>query len=337
MKRTRRGVTLVEILVVFAIIGILVGVLLPAVQQAREAARRTSCINNLRQIGLAILNHESARSRFPIGAESREWTAQPNWPHQFFRWSVLAHLTPFYEQEQILRSLDLSVPLYTGFSPEDIAPQNKPIVRLTIPLFLCPSDRGASLSPVFGPTNYAACTGNGAGGGTPFEANGLFFINSRIKTKDIRDGLSKTVAFSESILGNGPQATSDRAYADPVVAYCFTFFVPLTETRCQRATSWNFTDLRGFSWANGEYRTTAYNHYRGPNASEIDCIGVEMSSLDKTKQYAGYGWRTARSWHPGGVNVLTADGSVHFTPDAVDPLVWQSLSTRAGGEVAAND
>ena len=62
-----------------------------------------------------------------------------------------------------------------------------------------------------------------------------------------------------------------------------------------------------------------------------------MSSLYKTKQYAGYGWRTARSWHPGGVNVLTADGSVHFTPDAVDPLVWQSLSTRAGGEVAAND
>lgn len=331
----RRGVTLIELLVVVAIIGTLVGLLLPAVQQAREAARRTSCSNNLRQIGLGLAGHETARGYFPVGAESRPWAQQPTFPHQFFRWSVLAHLSPYYEAEEILRGLDLSVPLYTGFSPTDIAPQNKPIVKLTVPLFLCPGDRGLPVSTTFGPTNYVASTGSGGGGGTPFDTDGLFFINSRIRPKDVSDGLSKTIAFSESILGDGPQATNNRAFANPVTAYAFTFFVPLSETRCQRATDWNFTDLRGFSWANGEYRTTAYNHYRLPNSTVIDCIGVEMSSVNQARQYAGYGWRAARSRHPGGVNVLMADGSGQFVEDGVDAAVWRALSTRAGGEAAA--
>jgi len=334
MRTVQRGMTLVELLVVVAILATLAGLLLPAVQLVRESGRRTSCVNNLRQLGLAMGNHESVRGSWPIGAESRQWIAQPTFPYQFFRWSVLAHLSPYFEEEQILRGLDLSVPLYTGFSPTDISPQNKPIVKLTVPLFLCPSDRGMPVSTIFGPTNYAGCTGSGGGGGTPFNADGLFFINSRIKPKDLTDGLSKTVAFSESILGDGPQATQNRSEVNPITAYAFTFFIPLTETRCQRATDWNFTDLRGFSWANGEYRTTAYNHYRGPNDATIDCIGVEMSSVDKGRQYAGYGWRAARSRHLGGVNVVAADGAVRFISDAVDLAVWKALSTRAGGESA---
>ena len=333
MTRFRRGLTLVELLVVVAIIGILAGVLLPAVQQAREAVRRTSCSNNLRQLGLALANYESARKRYPMGAESRAWPQQPTFPHQLFRWSTLAHLTPYFEEAQILLSLDLTVPLYIGFAPNDIAAQNKPIVSKTVSLFLCPSDKSVAVSRTFGPTNYAACSGSGIGGGTPFDADGLFFINSATKPKDLSDGLSKTVCFSESILGDGPQATQNRAFAQATTAYAFTFFIPLTETRCQRATYWNFTDLRGFSWANGEYRTTLYNHYRTPNDPIIDCIGVEMSSLDIAKMYAGYGWRAARSRHPGGVNVVTADGAVRFIPDAVDSDVWQALSTRAGREI----
>jgi len=334
MIRRPSGITLIEILAVIAIVGVLTGLLLPAVQQARESSRRVTCTNKLRQLGVGLANHESARGHFPVGAESRQWDQQPTFPYQFFRWSVLAHLSPFYEEQEILRGLDLSVPLYTGFSPTDIAPQNRPIVSRTIPLFLCPSDRYVPVSATFGPTNYASCTGSGAAGGTPFEADGLFFINSRIRPRQVTDGLSRTVAFSESILGDGPQATNNRAFADPVTAYAFTFFVPLSETRCLRATDWNFTDLRGFSWANGEYRTTAYNHYRSPNASSIDCIGVEMSSADKATQYAGYGWRAARSRHPGGVNVVMADGSWQFVGDAVDPAVWKALATRAGGEAA---
>jgi prepilin-type processing-associated H-X9-DG protein len=138
---------------------------------------------------------------------------------------------------------------------------------------------------------------------------------------------------SESILGDGPEAFTDRALVNNVMTYAVIFSVPLTANRCSRAVNWNLTNRRGFSWANGEYRTGLYNHARTPNSSLIDCIGVEMAS-DVKIQYAGYGWRAARSRHPGGVNVLMADGSAQFVEDGVAPAVWTALSTRAGGEVA---
>jgi len=331
----RQGVTLVELLVVVAIIGLLAGLLLPAVQQARESARRTHCTNNLRQISLATANHESARGRYPIGSESREWAERPDFPHQFFRWSVLAHLAPFYELETLLRGLDLSVPLYVGLTADAIAPQNKPIVKLTVPLFLCPSDAGRAVSDSFGPTNYAGCTGSGAGGGTPFETDGLFGINSRTRPRDIVDGLSRTVAYSESLLGAGQRATTNRAGIDVQTGYGFTFTAPLDEGPCSRPFYYNFTDLRGFSWANGEYRTTLYNHARVPNSAVLDCLAALMSTPDLARMYAGYGWRAARSRHPSGVNVVKADGSGQFVGDSVDPAVWKALATRAGGEALA--
>ena len=331
----RQGVTLVELLVVVAIIGLLAGLLLPAVQQARESARRTHCTNNLRQISLATVNHESARGRYPIGSESREWAERPDFPHQFFRWSVLAHLAPFYELETLLRGLDLLVPLYVGLTADAIAPQNKPIVKLTVPLFLCPSDAGRAVSDSFGPTNYAGCTGSGAGGGTPFETDGLFGINSRTRPRDIVDGLSRTVAYSESLLGAGQRATTNRAGIDVQTGYGFIFTAPLDEGPCSRPFYYNFTDLRGFSWANGEYRTTLYNHARVPNSPVLDCLAALMSTPDLARMYAGYGWRAARSRHTGGVNVVKADGSGQFVSDTVDPAVWKALATRAGGEALA--
>jgi prepilin-type N-terminal cleavage/methylation domain-containing protein/prepilin-type processing-associated H-X9-DG protein len=330
---SRRGVTLVELLVVIAILATTIGLLLPAVQTARETARRSSCTNNLRQIGVAAANHESARGRFPLGAESRQWDERPDFPHQFFRWSVLAHLAPYYEEERLLRSLDLTVPLYIGLSPGDIAPQNRPIVKLTVPLFLCPSDVGLPVSDLFGPTNYAGCTGTGIDGGTPFATDGLFGINSRTRARDVRDGLSKTVAFSESILGSGPKATNSRDGIQTDTGYGFVFTTPLTEAACSRPFYYNFTDLRGFSWANGEYRTTLYNHARQPNSGALDCLAALMTTADVAKMYAGYGWRTARSRHRGGVTVGLADGSVRFVADAVDAAVWAAAATIAGGEV----
>jgi len=330
---SRRGVTLVELLVVIAILATTIGLLLPAVQTARETARRSSCTNNLRQIGVAAANHESARGRFPLGAESRQWDERPDFPHQFFRWSVLAHLAPYYEEERLLRSLDLTVPLYIGLSPGDIAPQNRPIVKLTVPLFLCPSDVGLPVSDLFGPTNYAGCTGTGIDGGTPFATDGLFGINSRTRARDVRDGLSKTVAFSESILGSGPKATTSRDGIQTDTGYGFVFTTPLTEAACSRPFYYNFTDLRGFSWANGEYRTTLYNHARQPNSGALDCLAALMTTADVAKMYAGYGWRTARSRHRGGVTVGLADGSVRFVADAVDAAVWTAAATIAGGEV----
>jgi len=328
----RRGVTLVELLVVVAILAATVGLLLPAVQTARETARRSSCANNLRQIGIAASNHEAARGRFPVGAESRQWDERPDFPHQFFRWSVLAHLAPYYEEEQLLRGLDLSVPLYIGLAPGDIAPQNRPIVRLTVPLFLCPSDVGRTVSDLFGPTNYAGCTGSGVDGGTPFATDGMFGINSRTRPRDIRDGRSKTAAFSESTLGDGPKATTSRDGIQAATGYGFTFTTPLTEAACSRPFYYNFTDLRGFSWANGEYRTTLYNHARRPDSEAMDCLAALMTTTDVARMYAGYGWRTARSRHRGGVTVGMADGAVRFVADAVDADVWTAAATIAAGD-----
>jgi len=328
----RRGVTLVELLVVVAILGLLAGLLVPAVQAARESTRRLSCSNKMRQIALAAVNYESARGRFPVGAESRQWNERPDFPHQFFRWSVLAHLAPYYEEERLLRDLDLSVPLYTGLTPEDIAEQNKPVVRRVVPLFLCPSDAMRRLSEFFGPTNYAGCTGSGRGGGTPFEVDGIYGINSRTRAAEISDGLSKTIMFSESTLGAGPVATRDPAGVTPAEGYGFVFVTPLSDAACGRPFYYNFTDPRGFSWANGEYRTTLYNHGRPPNSDRLDCLAALMRTTDPARLYAGYGWRAARSRHPGGVNAATADAAVRFVSDEIDEASWRALATAAGSE-----
>lgn len=332
MKPVRRsGVTLVELLVVVAILGVLVGLLVPAVQSARETTRRTACANNMRQLAVGLANHESALGRYPIGSEARAFPAYPRVTAQHCRWSLLAHLCPYYEAEELLDGLDRSVPLYIDLRPDAIAPQNKPIVKIVVPMFLCPSDRGIAVSPIFGPTNYAGCTGGG-GDGTPYDTDGIFFINSRTRPKDVSDGLSKTIAFSESLLGDS--ASTNRATVTPENAYRFVMSAPLSESSCAATAVWNFSDPRGFSWANGEYRTTLYNHRHPPNAATMDCMGVLMNPPQgrMDRLYAAYGWRAARSRHPGGVNVAMADGSLRFVRDEVDLGVWRAAATRAGGE-----
>ena len=327
----RPGVTLVELLVVAAVLALLVGLLLPAVQTARESARRTACVNNLRQFGLALLNHESARGEYPVGSEARGFPAYRRVTPQHCRWSTLAHLAPYFEEQALLDGLDRSVPLYIDLRPDAIAPQNKPIVKILVPLFLCASDRGVAVSPIFGPANYAACAGSG-GDGTPYETDGLFFINSHVRTREVADGLSKTVAFSESLLGESAATSPDQVTA--VNSYRFIMAAPLTAQACGDTAVWNFSDPRGFSWANGEYRTTLYNHALRPNDPTMDCMGVLMRPPPdrRDRLYAAYGWRAARSRHPRGVNVTLADAAVRFVADEIDAAVWKATATRAGGE-----
>jgi prepilin-type N-terminal cleavage/methylation domain-containing protein/prepilin-type processing-associated H-X9-DG protein len=329
--RPRCGFTLVELLTVIAIVGLLIALLLPAVQAAREAARNSQCQNNLKQLGVALHNFESARRHLPSGAESKEYPADPATPHTFYRWSVLAYLTPFLENTAAYNALDLSLPLYTrtfGIFPENAAGAN-----LLVPEFLCPSDRQEPVSSSFGPTNYAATSGTGIGGGTPFNTDGLFFVNSRTRLKDVSDGTSKTVAMSESILGVNPPAFAPRETVDPRFVYAFSFAVPMTDAACSGAAQWNYTDPRGFAWVNGEVRSGIYNHYWTPNTAEIDCVSAKTGG-PITQRYAAYGWRAARSLHQGGVNALAADGSVRRISDEVDITVWRAYATRSAGDRA---
>ena len=159
-----RAFTLVELLVVIAILGVLVGLLLPAVQNVRESARRMQCLNNLRQICLANIHHESALKHLPAAAVSKEYPANPQHPHSFYRWSALAQLLPYLENQNLKDVLDLSLPMYMPGGGYPISDRNKGGVSRQLSVFLCPSDLGVPVKDGLGPTNYVVSSGSGAGG-----------------------------------------------------------------------------------------------------------------------------------------------------------------------------
>jgi hypothetical protein len=331
-----------------AIIAIIVSLTLPAIQSARESSRRTQCLNNLKQLGIALNNFESSNKHFPPGTESRPYAPIPGLQPIFYRWSTFAHLNPYLENTAIHGSMDLSVPMYVNIFPETLSSQNKPAIGKVIREFLCPSDQMQSVRNGFGPINYITCTGsgldggtNGESGGSLFDTDGMFFVNSNVRVRNITDGLSKTIAMSESLLGGGPvgQGFTDSAQKKGIEHLVYTYLnntIPITQSACDAGTIWNFTDKRGFSWANGEYRTTLFNNYYTPNTSKIDCISQIISPSDPTRQFGSYGWRAARSYHPSGVQIIFADGSGHYVNDDIDPRIWRALATRAGGEVGAS-
>lgn len=324
--RAMAGFSLVELLVVIAIIGTLVALLIPAIQSSRGAASRASCANNLRQVGLASQNYLSAKGHFPSGSIAKEFALQPFTGWTLYRWSSLAQLLPYLENAAAYSALDLSVPLYgANFK---VRPENIDSVKFVVAEFLCPADINRPVSADFGPTNYAMNAGSGAGGGTPRNTDGVFFMNSQVAPAKIIDGMSKTALASESRLGQ-PQ---DGSFHDPQTEYKFAFGSPISDTICNAANQWNMSDPRGFAWANGEFRCGLYNHYYLPNSSTPDCMGVQLGGGVQV-QFTPYGWRTARSAHASGVNLICADGSLQFIADAIDMEVWRAMSTIAGNEM----
>jgi len=321
---SRRGFSLVELMVVVGIIGVLASLLLPAIQQAREAARRMKCESNLRQLGIAAHNHHTARNQFPPGSVSKQFPASPFHPWTFYRWSVLASLSPYLENTTAYNALDLDKPLYdTSFG---VTLENRKGASAWVSLFLCPSDQSYRLRQTFGPTNYAACTGSGSDGGTPIETDGMFFVNSTTSFSSLLDGSSNTAFMSESTLGS--TSAADRTVKK---SYKFHFSTPITDVACQAATAWNVTDPRGFAWVNGEYRCALYNHYYTPNSKNPDCMSTRLFGSPDVV-FTPYGWRAARSSHVGGVNVLMGDGGMRFISDSIDEDIWRAMATRGGGE-----
>lgn len=343
----RRGFTLVELLVVIAIIGALVALLLPAVQNAREAARRTQCLNRVKQLGLAMQNYASAHKELPPAAVAKEYPDDPKHPHSFYRWSALAHLLPYMENQQVHDLLDLSLPLYMPGGGYPISERNKPGIAIVLSEMLCPSDHQQGVKEGMGPTNYAVCSGSGAGGGTPFDTDGMFYVNSKTRYARITDGASNTVALSESLLGEDT-ARDNGAFGttNPQRNYKFllSFFgsPDLTDAKCEGSQNFNSSDgngndPRGFAWASGEYRSATYNHYYAPNSANYDCIASVTTdpSPTPTRLYSAYGWRAARSNHPGGVHILLADGSARLVEEGIDLVAWRAMGTRNGEETSS--
>ena len=254
------------------------------------------------------------------------------------------------ENQSVRDLLDISLPLYMPGAGYPIADKNKAGVAQVLPEFLCASDRGQPVKSEWGPTNYVACAGSGAGGGTPFETDGVFYVNSATTFAKLSDGSSHTAAMSESLLGEDSRwiRTAASPRSRPKRNYKFTLgfsaVADLTDSRCNGTTSYNSStgngnDPRGFGWCSGEYRCALYNHYYTPNAANFDCItSVTVDpTLPPQKLYSAYGWRTARSQHPGGVNLLNADGSARFVDNGVSLAVWKAMSTRNGDDDAAAD
>jgi prepilin-type N-terminal cleavage/methylation domain-containing protein/prepilin-type processing-associated H-X9-DG protein len=342
-RSIRWGFTLIELLVVIAIIAVLISLLLPAVQSAREAARRSQCSNNLHQLGIAMFNYELPYGGFPPGSILAAWPPDKTIPPGNYRWGVLAFLTPYLEQTSVYNALNFSFPLYgpAGTTPpSQVYPANTTAVNVMISLFLCPSDRMERISTadgfvggtgrVFTPTNYQFSEGSGAGSGDQTLADGAFRLNSMTRVAEFLDGLSNTAFASETLIGVGGK----RFYApneigwDPNVVYSQVPWSGSATATINTQTCGNpstIGPLRMFNWVDGNLSLGSYNHYLTPNSKQMDCL--------VTFQSVSYGWKAARSRHPGGVNSLYGDGSVHFAKDSINQSVWQALATRAGGEV----
>jgi prepilin-type N-terminal cleavage/methylation domain-containing protein len=342
----QRGFTLVELLVVIAIIGVLVALLLPAVQAAREAARRSQCMNNIRQLAVAALNHESAKEEFPLGRGvgfRQEVQSDGSIKSVTIeQWSHLAHILPYAEQTSVHDVVDFN-----------INSASSPAKLIQIGFFLCPSDFAEDRMNVptchaggwenAGRTNYHGNGGSDTGqsktvGGVVVEQNnGVFVSNLAVAMKHITDGASNTALYSESIRGDGN---------NDAVEYPGDWFrIPGTNqtaevvyTRCSglnppTGTGGSQWSCRGRNWVHGDYATTRYNHVMPPNG--ISCSQSSMGNINAIPINEDGGATTASSLHSGGVNVACADGSTHFVADSVDRLVWSALGSRDGDETIA--
>lgn len=326
----RRGFTLIELLVVIAIIGIVLGLLLPAVQKIRESAARAQCTNNLKQLGLALQNYHDTNNGFPPGyidgntnpASTPDNDVGPGWGWASF-------LLPFVEQQNIYNQINFSVRVGQG--------SNAAICQLPLKLHQCPSDPYQQnftvwpTSVVVAHGNYVGCNGweecfNGAGGnpqggtGTDGLAGsfgsagvGLFYRNSRNRIANVTDGLSNTLVVGERSGNHSPSTWTGAVTGGQCPAWMAT--IPPTAP---------YSPPPGPAYDNADFDEALVLAH---------CNAMHLPSAD----FPIYDPDVFYSMHtPRGANFLFGDGSVHFLSSSINPLTYQYLATIAGGEAAVD-
>ncbi len=306
-----QGFTLVELLVVIAIIGILVGLLLPAVQAAREAARRMSCGNNMKQIGLGLQNYHSAFNTFPPGHMESGWDG-PSFRHQF---SWMTSILPFIEQTAVFETIDFDQIDLAVSADQNSAFQ--PAGNTLIATYICPSDAVGKVNPDWAPTNYLGNQGTLCGMRGKTEGNGVFGHDSWMKFRDILDGTSNTIAIGEILKGDFTPETVRDNY---ILKRGSTANAADIDT-CQSFPA-TFSDL-GNVWLGGPPQNNMFSTDRAPNDIRIDCIAPNNGCTNFA----------ARSQHIGGAHFAFVDGSVHFITESINQDVYHALGTRNGNEI----
>ncbi|MSR31657.1 MAG: DUF1559 domain-containing protein [Gemmataceae bacterium] len=322
--KARIGFTLIELLVVIAIIAVLIGMLLPAVQKVREAASKTRCQNNLKQIGLALHNHLAAMGHYPSVSEMpKNQLSQP--------WSGHARLLPYLEQTNLHNLIDWKTDMNNFTTRPDVA-------KMRIAVYLCPSeinDRPRQTPNItYYPQTYCFNEGtwfiydpvSEAGG------DGAFVPNKKMRVADFADGMSFTLGASETkayqanLWDTGKPATLGVA-------------APATPAALLAYAGGTFDQNGHTEWVEGDVHETGFTTTFPPNTVVPHTVAGQVYDIDLTSMRDGesitlptYAAITARSYHSGMVNCLFMDGSVRSVANGIQQSVWRALGTRGGSE-----
>ncbi len=336
MSRTRTGFTLIELLVVIAIIGVLVALLLPAIQAARESARRSQCSNNMRQIGVAMITFHDARGRYPSAYETRPGGAMGERNAETGDagpgWTCLFQILPFLEGTTAMEQFNLTLPAWHA--------NNAEAAKQVIGTYLCPSvsnqtvsyevrDEAGNRLAEFSRATYVANAGQIAVWERPEAnlsriANGPLFRDSALRMKDITDGTSRTI-----FMGEQTPSHSDSTWVAIVLGAVTCPTEYYAHAHCEGAAP-------QINVHSGPDHFHEHDHDHDHEHGDGDDDHDDEGAIHPPNHSHGYVDQMV-SDHPGGCNILFGDGSVRFISDEIEPHLWSAMSTRAGGEILSQE
>jgi len=341
MKTPRRGFTLIELLVVIAIIAVLIALLLPAVQAAREAARRAQCVNNMKQMGLALFNYESSHTSFPIGgAQNGPADVDCNSPFHYNReWGAMALMLQFLEQGNVYNALNFSFRAnsrFTAGSGFDAAAVNSTANLTRISTYVCPSDQPITWS--YTGTNAYSQTSYFPSGGTWNTI--AYYDGPNCWNNDAGNG-----AFDDSLAYRVAQftdGTSNTIFAGEVSRFLIDKDTAFNQwNRFQYFGSNQFPVYgrpQGLAFEVPSINAPAFDGALPPGTEYPDDSDYKAWSLPgNAPAYKNYGAWGFRSFHPGGANFLMGDGSVKYIKNSINQFTFMALGTRNGDEVISSD